>query len=160
MNKPVWERIKRVTDAQRALGQRHRYVIARLIDTLGNGDDKDKEQSAFLSLRVVVAALNEGWVPKFTDDEYRYYPTFRLFSKDAVRNMDAEDRKIRCVTEIGNDTYFAYDNVGRVPTYATPIPEVSYPACLLLRNEPLACYCGRQFIDLWKDLCLPLHTGE
>lgn len=69
--KDVMERIKTFEDALNELGRSHPLVCQ-----YNNIDDVDSDLSAYLKLRIIVAALNEGWTPKFTEDEYRFYPWF------------------------------------------------------------------------------------
>lgn len=86
--KNVMERIKTFEDACRELG----------IDAdewMNDREDLGLEPDiiAYMKLRIIVAALNEGWKPKFVTDEYRYYPYFYLYTKEEVEEMDEEKRK-------------------------------------------------------------------
>lgn len=56
----------------------------------------DKDVLAYLKLRVIAKALNEGWYPKFTEDERRYYPWFYIITKEEYDNLSAEEKR-RCV---------------------------------------------------------------
>ena len=56
----------------------------------------DKDVLAYLKLRVISKALNEGWYPKFTEDERRYYPWFYIITKEEYDNLSAEEKR-RCV---------------------------------------------------------------
>ena len=80
-NRPVTERIKTLADAMEALGQGNplveEYIAVR--DKLRTDAG---ELIAYLKLRIIVAALNEGWEPKFTKDEYRYFPCFYFYTKE------------------------------------------------------------------------------
>ena len=73
--KEVRERIKTFEDACREIG----------IDAEAWNRDKislglEPDVLAFLKLRIIVKALNEGWEPRFTEDECRYYPWFILYT--------------------------------------------------------------------------------
>lgn len=56
----------------------------------------DKDVLAYLKLRVITQALNEGWYPKFTEDERRYYPWFYILTQEEYDNLSAEEKR-RCV---------------------------------------------------------------
>lgn len=84
---PVTERIKTFEDACKEVG----------IDAekwLEEHKDDDVNLLAFLKIRIIVEALNEGWKPKFDGEEYRYAPYFYYYTKEDVDNMD-EDEKSR-----------------------------------------------------------------
>lgn len=51
---------------------------------------------AYMKLRIITAAINEGWEPKFTEDEWRYYPWFYLFTEEEYSRF-SEEKKQRCV---------------------------------------------------------------
>ena len=86
--KDIMERIKTFKDALNELGRNHPLVFQ-----YNNIDDVDSDLTAYLKLRIIVAALNEGWTPKFTEDECRYYPYFYLYTKDEVERMDEDKKK-------------------------------------------------------------------
>lgn len=86
--KDIMERIKTFEDALNELGRNHPLVCQ-----YNNIDDVDSDLSAYLKLRIIVAALNEGWTPKFTEDECRYYLYFYLYTKDEVERMDEDEKK-------------------------------------------------------------------
>lgn len=83
-NRPVTERVKTFEDACSELGETNVLVQAyRTAEFNISGNLKDiLEVIAYLKLRIISAALNEGWEPKFTDDEYRWYPWFNLCTKE------------------------------------------------------------------------------
>lgn len=60
----------------------------------------DKDVLAYLKLRVITQALNEGWYPKFTEDERRYYPWFYILTQEEY-NLSAEEKR-RCVGRASN----------------------------------------------------------
>ena len=71
----VMERVKTFEDACNELGNDHQTVIDyyALCDATCT-----KDILSYAKLRIIAAALNEGWKPKFTTDEYRYFPWFYL----------------------------------------------------------------------------------
>lgn len=103
-NRPVTERIKTLDDACNALGDEHPLVTQyRLTAAAYKGDPMTEDFIAYLKLRIIVAALNEGWEPKFTEDEYRYFPWFYFYTKEEYDKLDDEE-KGRCVLRSGGVT--------------------------------------------------------
>ena len=85
--KEVRERIKTFEDACREIG----------IDAEAWNRDKislglEPDVLAFLKLRIIVKALNEGWEPRFTEDECRYYPWFILYTGEEYNKLDEEEK--------------------------------------------------------------------
>lgn len=147
--KDIMERIKTFKDALNELGRNHPLVCQ-----YNNIDDVDSDLTAYLKLRIIVAALNEGWTPKFTEDECRYYPYFYLYTKDEVERMD-EDEKKNLVAFGGNA------NIGhvlrprlRVFGQRFLVSHANYGSRLALKTRELAEYCGKQFKELWFDFCV------
>ena len=157
-NRPVTERIKTLADAMEALGQGNplveEYIAVR--DKLRTDAG---ELIAYLKLRIIVAALNEGWEPKFTKDEYRYFPCFYFYTKEEYDKLDDEE-KGRCVLRSGGSTY---SGVGFVCCNAFGDASFSYSSVgsrLAFRTRELAAYAGRQFTEEWADFMFKPRTGE
>ena len=93
--KNIMERIKTFDDAFKELGENHPLVKEYHKRHLFLEDDSDisSDLVAYLKLRIITAALNEGWTPQFTKHEYRYYPWFWLYTKEEIVKMDKEERK-------------------------------------------------------------------
>ena len=93
-NRPVTERIRTLDDAIAELGNTHQTVVELIALTQANiANVLSKDIIAFFKLRVIAAALNEGWEPQFTEDEYRYYPYFVLYTQEEVDAMSEDERK-------------------------------------------------------------------
>lgn len=97
--KEVRERIKTFEDACREID----------IDAEAWNRDKislglEPDVLAFLKLRIIVKALNEGWEPRFTEDECRYYPWFVLYTGEEYNKLD-EEEKSRVVYRSSNYAY-------------------------------------------------------
>lgn len=155
-NRPVTERIKTFEDACNELGENHPMVSAyNSLITRANGGQSlvewmGKDVVAFLKLRIITEALNEGWHPKFTEDEFRYYPWFYFYITEGYNNF-SEVVKIRCV---GRANYDANANGGPVfsnALYASSRPKPDNGVCFVFSNRDLAEYAGMQFIDIWTD---------
>lgn len=159
-NRPVTERIKTLDDACNALGDEHPLVTQyRLTAAAYKGDPMTEDFIAYLKLRIIVAALNEGWEPKFTEDEYRYFPWFYFYTKEEYDKLDDEE-KGRCVLRSGNYTSSSSGFV-----YCDAYVDVSYSytnfgSRLAFRTRELAAYAGRQFIEEWADFMFKPRTGE
>lgn len=155
--RPITERIKTFDDACEVLGENNDLVKAykETMPTCTYTDAKDI--LAYLKLRIICAALNEGWKPKFTEDEYRYYPWFYFYSEREVEEMDEEEKQninlISTGALLGGTAYngandgFSYVNALGVPSVAVAI----LGSRLCLKSDTLALYCGKQFINIWAD---------
>lgn len=160
-NRPVTERIKTFEDACNALGDEHPLVTQyRLTAAAYKGDPMTEDFIAYLKLRIIVAALNEGWEPKFEKGEYRYFPWFYLYTKEQYDELDDEE-KGRCVLRSGNYTNSYYGFVSCNAHYDASYSSATYGGSrLAFRTRELAAYAGRQFIEEWADFMFKPRTGE
>lgn len=70
--RPITERVKTFEDACKELGEDHKLVQQyRAIEGTPLMDSIDVV--AYFKLRIITAALNEGWVPQFTELWANYY---------------------------------------------------------------------------------------
>lgn len=153
--RPVTERIKTFEDACRELGEDH-----HLVEQYRNIEEKIYFASdsldifAYLKLRIIVAALNEGWKPQFTEDEWRWYPWFLLWTEEELSEKSDEWKADRHLIPTGDYSEdfagFAFACSDNAPS-GTNAP-VGYRLCF--KSEALATYCGKQFISLWADFNL------
>ena len=83
---------------------------------------------AYQKLAIVTEALNEGWKADWDNsDENKYYPYF-----------------------IMSPSSFAFSGSNCACAYAV----AGSGSRLCLKSEKLSNYCGKQFIDLWKQFIL------
>lgn len=159
-NRPVTERIKTFTDACNALGDEHPLVTQyRLIAGAYIGDPMTEDFIAYLKLRIIVAALNEGWEPKFTKDEYRYFSWFYFYTKEQYDELDDEE-KGRCVLRSGFNTS-SHDGFVNCNAYSDASnSSTGVGSRLAFRTRELAAYAGRQFTKEWADFVFKPRTGE
>ena len=158
--RPVTERIKTFDDAVEATGM-----------TLPFDDNQlsylPKDVVAYMKLRVIAAALNgltEDTIdefPKFTVDEYRYYPWFYLYTQEAIGKMDEDKKKTLWLfgspSSNGATGGLAYAN----SNYAWTGSHASISARLAVKSKELAEYFGNQFIDIWSDyVALPRKDNK
>ena len=91
--RPVTERVKTFEDACNELGELNSLVVAykKWIETSASLNKSFCEDiEAYLKLRIICAALNEGWQPKFTEDELRWYPWFYLYTQKDIDRISDE----------------------------------------------------------------------
>lgn len=144
-NRPITERVKTFEDAVEILGEEHPFVAQwNAVYT----DECSADLLAYLKLRIITAALNNGWEPQFVEGEYRYYPWFDLYTQEEWDIFDEETKK-KCITLYGivnNSVYvpFVRMNSDNAPSYAR----------LCFKTADLARYAGRQFAELYADFYL------
>lgn len=100
----VTERIKTFADACRELGSDHPFVKAYdgYTSHIHQHDMDDHDLVAYLQLRIITEALNEGWRPQFKKCERRWYFWYNLITKEEYDKLSAED-KSRVVGRGGNN---------------------------------------------------------
>lgn len=141
----VMERVKTFKDACNELGIEHDKWVQDKKD-LG----LEADVIAYLKLRIIAAALNEGWKPQFTTDEYRYFPWFYLYTQSEIDEM-SEEEKSRVVYRSSH-----YANAYGGVAYASAYYDSSYTytsigSRLAFKTRELAEYAGRQFVEIWAD---------
>lgn len=154
----VRERVKTFDDACRELGEEHQFV--KSFRSIYTGTDSDiADVVAYHKLRIVCAALNEGWEPQFINGETRYYPWFGLYTKEEIDEMSEDDSKeLNMKSTDGYQTEYA--GFGSAYSFFTPSNASAYfGSRLCLKSDTLATYCGRQFTDIWADFLLIRKGG-
>ena len=157
-NRPVTERIKTFDDAVAALGN-HAYVNQyRRITEEQNPpmNETATDIIAYMKLRIIVAALNEGWEPEFVKDERRWEPWFVLYTNEEIERMDDDDREKICRV-VGRSNYNASANGGLAFASANSASSGAYSysaARLAFKTEALAKYAGTQFIEIYRDFII------
>lgn len=165
-NRPVTERIKTFEDARKEVGrlaEGGNEALANLLcDYESNADNiLTKSTLAYMKLCIIAAALNDGWEPHFTTDEYRWYPWLYFYTQEEIDKMDKEKKKKLWLFGGASDhgaycgLAYAYSDRPRSYSYAY------FSARLAVKSEELAKYFGQQFIDIWSDyVSLPLKEDE
>lgn len=155
-NRPVTERIRTFEDACNALGDEHTFVK----EWRYSKRDYSKDIVAYLKLRIIAAALNEGWQPQFTDGEQGWFPLFALWTEEELKGRTEEWKKEHTLRLFGDSsnlgTYcgLAYVTSNDIWSF----PNVSFSALIAVKSEELAVYFGKQFIDIWADYVLLGHN--
>jgi hypothetical protein len=162
--RPVTERIKTFEDACVALNKRAEAGDETAGDLLADYEsNRDnilcKEMLACMKLFIIVAALNEGWEPKFEKDEYRYYPWFRLYTKDEYEEL-SEEEKGRAVLRSGDNTSAGHGVVCVRADNASSYSFTFSGARLAFRTSELALYAGEQFAEEFADFIFKPRDNE
>lgn len=147
----IKERVKTFEDACEVLGEEHPYV-QEYRGVANINFDFTQDIIAYLKLRIICEALNDGWKPTFPDGECRYYPWFYIYTKEEYEKL-AEDEKKACRV-VGRSSSISSVFGGVALANAFSAPSLSYSYCgsrLAFKTRELAEYCGKQFIDTWAD---------
>lgn len=155
---PVTKRVQTLDDAVRELGDDQPAVKAwRSIKYGYSVSEKDPDTAdimAYVTLRVITEALNEGWKPQFTEGERRWYAWYDFLTKEEVEGMSDEEKEERRV--VGRASCNAFANGGLVYSFAYHVSSysgTSYGSRLAFKNEELAEYAAKQFGDIYADFC-------
>lgn len=147
---PETERIKTLYDACCEIGFDHPFVKnAKQVELL---KAYDVNLTAFAQLRVICAALNDGWVSK--PGNASYYPVFEFFTEAEVKEMGNKTAEAMYIIEPKFDTDFVEVD------YSFPVKSETVSSCLRLKTPELAKYCGTQFIDIWMNYLLPIKKDD
>lgn len=157
----ITERVKTFDDAMNELGDNHPFV--KEYNAVAACSGMSPDLVAYLKLRIIAEALNEGWEPQFSDGEQRWYPWLILWTKEELQGKSEEwkrEREIRScanhkvlfggVAIYGAYAGFACADADNAPSFAA----ASIGSRLCFKSEALAVYAGKQFIDLWMDYCM------
>ena len=152
--RPVTERIKTFEDACDDLNRRAQAgdkLANDLMTDLQFNSPRTPDLLAYIQLRIITYALNEGWVPQFTEDEYRYYPYFYLYTQKEIDDMSEDDKALLVVG--GNADNGALCGL----SYASSSDGFSYSitgigARLAFKSSELAKYAGNQFREIYSAL--------
>ena len=149
--KNIMERVKTFEDACEELGEGHQYVKAYR-EWMRISYAECKDITAYLKLRIICAALNDGWKPTFSDGECRYYPWFYIYNQNEYEKLNKDEKK-KCHV-VGRSSCDAYAFGGVVCSSAHFSSSYSYSyhgSRLVFKTGELAEYCEKQFIDIWDD---------
>lgn len=147
----IKERIKTFEDAVNAIGEDHPLVAQyKTINSAFKEAENNLHLFAYTRLAIIAEALNEGWRPEYTEDEYRYYPWFGLYTQEEYDDMDDEDKE--CCRFVGRSSSYANAVGGLVfanAHYGSAYSNTSIGSRLAFKSRELAIYCGKQFIEIW-----------
>lgn len=149
--KNIMDRIKTVPDACEALGTEHPFVQEYLA-VVNNCTAPRADLVAYLKLRIITAALNEGWTPQFTKGEQRWYCWYDLITKEQYDKLDEED-KARVVGRGGVGAGADCGLVCAGASYVSSVSGANSGSRLAFKSEALAEYAAKQFIEIYADFC-------
>lgn len=154
-SKDITERIKTFEDACKELGSDHPLVLAYQNTNLRDAEvaNDNKDIIAYMKLRIIVAALNEGWEPQFIPGEYRWFPYFVLYTKDEIDEMNEKTR----AGVVYRSYYYAnaYGGVSYANScYDSASVDANIGSGLAFKTDDLAEYAGNQFIEIYADFML------
>ena len=149
--KPVTERVKTFEDACKEMGIDAEAIQQQWQDAGITMVD----EVAYQKLRIITAALNEGWEPEFNDGEYRYYPYCLLYTKEEIEQKDDEWKDEHNLllwlgggaSSSGAPCGLAFARSGDAWSAASAL----ISARLAHKTEELAIYSGKQFTELWAN---------
>lgn len=149
--KPVTERVKTFEDACKELGIDAEAIQQQWQDA----GITMLDEVAYQKLRIITAALNEGWEPEFKEDEYRYYPYCILYTKEEIEQKDDEwkdEHNLQLWFGGGSSYVGAYCGLAAATSYdAWSCASAYVSARLAHKTEDLAIYSGKQFTELWAN---------
>lgn len=147
----IKERIKTFEDAVNAIGEDHPLVAQyKTINSAFKEADNNLHLFAYTRLAIIAEALNEGWKPEYTEDEYRYYPWFGLYTHEEYDDMDDEDKeRCRFVGRSHNNASAGGGLVCASANYGSAYSNANIGSRLAFKSRELAIYCGNQFIEIW-----------
>lgn len=154
--KPVTERVKTFEDACKELGIDAEAIQQQWQDA----GITMLDEVAYQKLRIITAALNEGWEPEFKEDEYRYYPYCILYTKAEIEQKDDEwkdEYNLQLWRGSGTSSHGAYCGLAFASSNAAwSVAAAIISARLAHKTEELAIYSGKQFTELWANY----YTGK
>ena len=152
--KDIMDRIKTFDDAYNELGKDHPLIIEYEAMMNAQGYTPSVFMIAVMKLSIISAALNEGWKPQYTSDEWRYMPYFYLYTKEEWDELTDEQKSYGVCfggsASGGARGGFVCALSGSAPSGAL----ASVGSRLCLKSSTLARYSGKQFIEIWKDFIL------
>ena len=106
-----------------------------------------KDILAFAKLKVIAAALNEGWKHKYDIFDGSYYTSFDVITEEEYERLKENEKK-KCLVFSLPDKEIIFAIVSSKLSIACEAFKIS------LKSRELAEYFGQQFIDIWKDYLL------
>lgn len=150
INFNVMERVKTFQDAINELGNDNQLVQQYNQIYSEFGDMMDTDIIAYLKLRIINAALNEGWEPQFTKGERRYYPFFYVLTKEEYDKLSTEV-KPRCVGRSSSNANASGGLWCSSAGYASSNSGAYGGVRLAFKTRELAEYAAKQFLNIWVD---------
>ncbi len=152
--KDVTERIKTFYDAVNEVAQRAGLggdcKAQQLIEEYNCHTSKKTSTDllTYLKLRIITAALNEGWEPQFVMGEERWLPWLYLYSKNEIDNMSDDEKDEKQLFLFDDSTNGSFSGFTLSYTFSGGI-YAFYEQRLVYKTAALAEYAERQFIGIY-----------
>ena len=157
--RPITERVKTFEDACKELGEDHK-LVQQYRAAEGTSLMDSINVAAYLKLRIITAALNEGWEPQFTEDEDRWYPYLVLWFKGELDDKSDEwkdERNLQVPVVVGSAYGGSDVGVSALASYDVVSHSLSNSgSALVFRKSEIARFAGQQFTELWANY----YTGK
>lgn len=157
--RPITERVKTFEDACNELGEDHK-LVQQYRAAEGTSLMDSINVAAYLKLRIITAALNEGWEPQFTEDEERWYPYLVLWFKGELDDKSDEwkdEKKLQVPVVVGSALNGSFVGVSALPSdAAVSYSDTANGSALVFRKSEIARFAGQQFTELWANY----YTGK
>lgn len=122
VKKPITERIKSYENACKEIG----VHPVKSLPYPKPKTDNEKSINAYAKLRIINAALNEGWKPNWEDSsEYKYIPWFNMPKKSGVGFSDCDYGDWGTNSIVGSRLCF--------------------------KSKELCIYAAKQFLPIYQD---------
>ena len=148
------ERVKTFEDACSELGYDHPLVKSYdgYVSHIHQHDRDDRDVVAYLKLRIICEALNDGWKPTFNENECRYYTWFHAYNREKYDELNEDQKKLLRFVVILNNCVGKFATVLATGTAHMPsYPDAYFGSRLAFKTSELATYAGTQFFDIWCD---------
>ena len=146
--KSIIDRVKTFEDACAILGEDN-WMVKAYEEVYNRVETSGEDLISYMKLRIVCAALNEGWVAKEHMNEEWWYPWFNRFDKSNEIDYEGHVPAISC-----NGSATEGGVVSALAPFDASYTYSSYGSHLALKSKKLAEYCGNKFIHLWADYLL------
>ena len=157
--RPITERVKTFEDACKELGEDHK-LVQQYRAAEGTSLMDSINVAAYLKLRIITAALNEGWEPQFTEDEDRWYPYLVLWFKGELDDKSDEwkdERNLQVPVVVGSAANGSLVGVSALASNSDVSNSFPYSgSALVFRKSEIARFAGQQFTELWANY----YTGK
>jgi hypothetical protein len=157
--RPITERVKTFEDACNELGEDHK-LVQQYRAAEGTSLMDSINVAAYLKLRIITAALNEGWEPQFTEDEERWYPYLVLWFKGELDDKSDEwkdERNLQVPVVVGSADNGSFVGVSALlSNNVVSNSNTNSGSALVFRKSEIARFAGQQFTELWANY----YTGK
>lgn len=148
-----WNKIETLKDAIYKLGKDDPFV--ELYNQFKDVSESyyPKDVLAYLKLRIITAAINDGWEPTFKDGEERWFPWFNYYTAEELSEMSEGERK----RVVGRANFNARADGCLICKGGASVEEseTNFGAHLEFETEEKANYAAEKFIGVYADYLLP-----